>query len=47
MSTLTPAHLQSWLADYKRDKAALLERDPEFARWLQDDYVPLAGGWQY
>lgn len=21
--------------------------DPEFAAWLEADYVPIAGGWQY
>jgi hypothetical protein len=47
MAMLTSVHLDSWLATYKRDNAALLERDPEFARWLQDEYVPIAGGWQY
>jgi hypothetical protein len=24
-----------------------LVSDPEFARWLAEEYVPMAGGWQY
>lgn len=23
------------------------DRDPEFARWLERDYQPVAGGWRY
>jgi hypothetical protein len=36
-----------WLAHYmeaSRDKVA---GDEEFARWLEEEYVPLAGGWHY
>lgn len=36
-----------WLDSYKDTNHELLSRDPEFARWLEQDYVPIAGGWQY
>jgi len=32
---------------YKKEHRELLESDPEFARWLEESYVPIAGGWQY
>jgi hypothetical protein len=32
-------HAMSWIS--------AIDRDPEFARWLHQDYVPIAGGWQY
>lgn len=38
---------ESWLAAYRAANAELLKSEPEFARWLADDYVPIAGGWQY
>jgi hypothetical protein len=37
----------SWLAEYKRENEAEILADPEFAAWLENEYVPLAGGWQY
>lgn len=27
--------------------SALLHADPEFADWLDREYVPIAGGWHY
>ncbi len=36
-----------WLAEYKRENAAALEADPAFAAWLDREFVPIAGGWQY
>lgn len=36
-----------WIASYKDAHRALLADNPEFARWLDDNYVPIAGGWQY
>jgi hypothetical protein len=39
--------LSNWLENYKQEHAALLQQDAEFARWLDKDYRPLAGGWQY
>jgi hypothetical protein len=35
-----------WLVGYQSANPELL-RDPEFAAWLETDYVPIAGGWQY
>ena len=37
----------SWLAAYRAANADLLKIEPDFARWLADEYVPIAGGWQY
>lgn len=39
--------LRRLLEAYKEDNADVLERDPEFARWLEEDYAPIAGGWHY
>lgn len=36
-----------WLTAYKKDHAERLRGDPAFARWLETEYVPIAGGWQY
>ena len=40
-------NLKTWLSTYKHEHRELLQNDSEFARWLEDEYVPLAGGWQY
>jgi len=39
--------LGSWLERYKEAHSDLLKEDPSFARWLDEEYVPLAGGWHY
>jgi hypothetical protein len=36
-----------WLESYKSAHGALLSSEQEFLRWLENDYVPIAGGWQY
>jgi hypothetical protein len=36
-----------WLEAYKAANRAILDEDPEFAAWLDRDYVPIAGAWQY
>lgn len=36
-----------WLEGYQDAHHDLLSNDPEFARWLAEEYVPIAGGWQY
>ena len=36
-----------WMAAYRAANADRLNTDTEFARWLESDYVPIAGGWQY
>ena len=33
------------MAAIRRTTAAL--HDAEFRAWLRDEYVPIAGGWQY
>jgi hypothetical protein len=42
-----PSTLARTLSAYKRAHAAELEDDPAFAAWLEDEYVPLVGGWHY
>jgi hypothetical protein len=37
----------AWLEQYKRDHAGLIQRDPTFGQWLEEEYVPLVGGWLY
>lgn len=39
--------LERWLSIYKDANQNLLSSDPEFAQWLEEEYVPIAGGWQY
>jgi hypothetical protein len=39
--------LESWLDAYEASHRELLCSDPEFARWLEEEYVPVAGGWMY
>jgi len=39
--------LRQLLAAYKEEHRDELSRDPEFARWLEEDYTPIAGGWHY
>lgn len=39
--------LRYWLGAYKEEYRDQLERDPEFARWLEEQYIPIAGGWYY
>jgi hypothetical protein len=38
---------KSWLEAYKEQHRATLASNPDFARWLDEEYVPIAGGWQY
>lgn len=35
------------LARYKQAHRDELAADEEFARWLEEDYAPIAGGWHY
>jgi|HubBroStandDraft_6_1064221.scaffolds.fasta_scaffold398985_2 hypothetical protein len=44
---IASVHDGSWLSEYKRENEAALAADPEFAAWLEHEYVPLVGGWQY
>jgi hypothetical protein len=36
-----------WLDEYRRANHELIAGDPEFGRWLDEEYVPIGGGWQY
>jgi hypothetical protein len=36
-----------WLARYKEAHRDELAGDEDFARWLKEDYAPIAGGWHY
>lgn len=48
---MDPRYLRSgladWLDSYRAQNRALLEADPEFRHWLETEYKPIAGGWQY
>jgi hypothetical protein len=37
----------AWIARYKEAHREEIAADAEFARWLEEEYVPLAGGWHY
>jgi hypothetical protein len=37
----------SWLAEYKAANEERLRVHPDFAAWLERDFAPIAGGWQY
>lgn len=39
--------LKSWLDSYEESERELIDADPEFARWLEEEYVPIGGGWMY
>ncbi|HEX6468961.1 MAG TPA: hypothetical protein VF069_07665 [Streptosporangiaceae bacterium] len=36
-----------WYAEYQKAHPERFRDDPEFAAWLKNHYVPIAGGWQY
>lgn len=44
---LSERSFSHWLETYKEENWALIEANPDFARWLEEAYVPLAGGWHY
>jgi hypothetical protein len=35
------------LARYGDEQRDLIEADPEFRRWLETSYVPVAGAWHF
>lgn len=39
--------MNRWLLRYKEANHDLMLSNPEFARWLDEEYVPIAGGWMY
>lgn len=36
-----------FLREYRQANRDLLAHDPEFAAWLDTEYRPIEGGWQY
>lgn len=46
-ATATALGLGPWLDRYKASQHDLVEANPDFARWLEEDYLPIAGGWMY
>jgi hypothetical protein len=46
-ATVERLGLEQWLEAYRGSQQELLRGDPEFARWLDEEYVPVAGGWMY
>ncbi len=41
------AAVSGWLVRYREAHRDELAGDEEFARWLEEDYAPIAGGWHY
>ena len=39
--------LTAWITQYRERNQELLASDPAFAKWLERDYKPIAGEWQY
>jgi hypothetical protein len=46
-SRAVTAAVSGWLARYTDAHRDELATDDEFARWLEEDYAPIAGGWHY
>jgi hypothetical protein len=47
MSAMLEGEFGAWYADYRKTNSERFRDDPEFAAWLKNHYVPIAGGWQY
>jgi hypothetical protein len=47
MLTHADVAMERWLLQYKDANQDLLRTNAEFARWLEEEYVPIAGGWMY
>jgi hypothetical protein len=48
MSATQPSvDVRAWMQDYKESHRQLLDADAEFERWLDNEYVPIGGAWQY
>jgi len=39
--------LPSRIAACVSETAEWIRKDPEFANWLEREYKPISGGWQY
>ncbi len=42
-----PPWLRAWIDSYAEQKVDAVGADPEFRTWLEEEYVPIFGGWQY
>ncbi|MEP7381652.1 MAG: hypothetical protein ABI910_08195 [Gemmatimonadota bacterium] len=47
MLTRTDVATDRWILQYKDARQDFLSTNAEFARWLEEEYVPIAGGWMY
>lgn len=43
----SPLDACRWIDEYREANQALLNADPEFRHWLDEEYIPIGGGWQY
>lgn len=43
----TDVRTRRMVDDYKHSHQELLAGNPDFREWLEKEYVPIAGGWQY
>jgi hypothetical protein len=39
--------IQVMVEEYKLAHSELLDGNPDFRKWLENEYVPIVGGWQY
>jgi len=44
---IAAARTQRIVDDYKFTHQELLSANPDFRGWLEKEYVPITGGWQY
>jgi hypothetical protein len=47
MAVTLPASIRGCSTFSADDYREFLGDDPEFRRWLEEEYVPIFGGWQY
>jgi hypothetical protein len=47
MLQLPSLETHQWLQNYKTSNAQLLDVNPDFRQWLEEEYVPIRGAWQY
>lgn len=47
MKKLMAVSVSSQIAAEINRLSEQMRRDPEFAKWLVEEYKPIAGGWQY
>ena len=47
MARFASVEIDRWVKAYQADNTALLDAVPAFRRWLDEEFVPIGGGWQY